>query len=564
MIRLIAIIILCLGLTGCGGGAHDARLSRIADSLDANPHGALAALDSIDASQLSESDRHYYDLLTVKSRDKAYVTHTSDSLILSVMRYYEHHDTDHYPEALYYGGRVYSDLGDFPTALRYFQDALSVTPDDNLDLLGRLYSQTGRLLNTLRQYRQAIPYIEKSLHLDSIQKDTFNLAYDHQLLGDIYMQMRDYDSAKTYINRAIDYSKTLNQSEQANLLIYRAVIEYRTGNADTAISIIRNQLNKITPDFKWFSLAYASDIYYNKQLYDTAYYYAKEIIKAPDPADRKAGYISLFKPELQKRIPADSVVTYVNGYKTTIELFLKSHDKESTLIQSTRFNYDIHERERLKAESNKRDIIMILYLILFICVLLITILLFIKNHLQKKSIRLQNALLTISDLKAKFAQQELLLLKGTTNSIESLSNHESSERMELLRSDLLNIPEDYINNRVISPIILDSQAYNQIQQFIIERRPIPSNNELWPEIKRIIAQVSPNFDRTIRQLSSKSISIEEMQLMYLIKFGIRPKDLSILFAKEKGSISSQRERLSIKLFKVKVGNKRFDAIIRSI
>lgn len=48
--------------------------------------------------------------------------HTSDSLILDVIDYYSSNDDRNlYPEVLYYGGRVYSDLGDYPTSLSYFR-----------------------------------------------------------------------------------------------------------------------------------------------------------------------------------------------------------------------------------------------------------------------------------------------------------------------------------------------------------------------------------------------------------------------------------------------------------
>ncbi|MDY2916896.1 MAG: amino acid ABC transporter permease, partial [Muribaculaceae bacterium] len=102
----MVIMVVCLCLVGCGGGTHDARLTAINDSTTVNPERAVAALDTIDVATLSDRDRHYYDLLTVKARDKAYITHTSDSLILSVIDYYRSRDSRHLPEALYYGGRV--------------------------------------------------------------------------------------------------------------------------------------------------------------------------------------------------------------------------------------------------------------------------------------------------------------------------------------------------------------------------------------------------------------------------------------------------------------------------
>ena len=140
-------------LTCCTGHETDERLVRIAAEVSASPNEALATLDSIDPRSLPDADRHFYDFLTVKASDKAYITHESDSLILSVVEYYSTQSKDTvYPEALYYGGRVYSDLGDYPTALDYFQKALDCLDagKDNIDLRIRVLSQTGRLLKSLR------------------------------------------------------------------------------------------------------------------------------------------------------------------------------------------------------------------------------------------------------------------------------------------------------------------------------------------------------------------------------------------------------------------------------
>ena len=98
-----------------------------ADSLaSANPDSALTLLARVEDSllQAPEPVRIYYNLLTVKAQDKAYILHTSDSLIRTVVDYYEHKNNHIYlPEAYYYAGRVYRDLNDSPQALEYFQKA---------------------------------------------------------------------------------------------------------------------------------------------------------------------------------------------------------------------------------------------------------------------------------------------------------------------------------------------------------------------------------------------------------------------------------------------------------
>ncbi len=158
MVTRIRIIIILMLLCGCSGHTPDERLARIAGIVSDSPGEALAALDSIDPGSLPEADRHYHDFHTVKANDKAYNRHTSDSLILDVIDYYEsHQSTGLYPEALYYGGRVYSDLGDYPTAIFYYQKSLGNINDDDmssLHLKGNVTSQLGRQFNyTLRPFR---------------------------------------------------------------------------------------------------------------------------------------------------------------------------------------------------------------------------------------------------------------------------------------------------------------------------------------------------------------------------------------------------------------------------
>ena len=151
-------------LPSCTTSPDRSRLEHIEATIDEHPDSAMALLDSVDATILADADRHYFDFLTIKARDKAYVRHTSDSLILDVIDYYSSYNREQMlPWALYYGGRVHSDLGDYPTAIRYFQDALDLLPPDTKErnLRASTLSQIGQLLCDLCLYEQAIPYIQK-------------------------------------------------------------------------------------------------------------------------------------------------------------------------------------------------------------------------------------------------------------------------------------------------------------------------------------------------------------------------------------------------------------------
>ena len=113
--------------------------------IEENPRKAIIELEKLSPQTLSESDRYFRNLLIIKSKDKAYVTHSSDSLVLDVIEYYKKStDKSLYPEALYYGGRVYSDMCDYRTALAYFNEALKLLPidTDNIELRACIISQT--------------------------------------------------------------------------------------------------------------------------------------------------------------------------------------------------------------------------------------------------------------------------------------------------------------------------------------------------------------------------------------------------------------------------------------
>ena len=76
-----------------------------ADSLTfVRPDSAVTFLCSLrpEMEQASRAVQMYYRLLCVKAQDKAYIPHTSDSAVLSVLHYYEKQDDRrHLPEAYY-------------------------------------------------------------------------------------------------------------------------------------------------------------------------------------------------------------------------------------------------------------------------------------------------------------------------------------------------------------------------------------------------------------------------------------------------------------------------------
>lgn len=76
IIRFIVILVFAIVLTCCGG-QPDPRLEEVERLISVSPREAMDSLDAIRYDRLSSYDKEYYDFLMVKSRDKAFVIHTS-------------------------------------------------------------------------------------------------------------------------------------------------------------------------------------------------------------------------------------------------------------------------------------------------------------------------------------------------------------------------------------------------------------------------------------------------------------------------------------------------------
>lgn len=561
---LIGLLAICLLMSGCSEAEHDARLKEIAEIVSDSPQEALLSLDSIDCQTLSESDRHYYDLLTIKAKDKTYIQHTSDSLVLDVISYYENNpQSSLYAEALYYGGRVYSDMGDAPTALQYFHKALDNIPEDSqsLNLKTRVLSQTGRLLQDISLYDEAIPYIEKSLNICELNKDTTNIVYELQLLGGTYLRARKYRLAEYYFNRAIEMSSNLPISFKAKSKMYLADVKYQVGQLDSALILIRNTPDLVNPIARNRALSTASDIYLAKGLLDSAYMYAHELINSPDSNNKVIGYQNLLLPELQKFIRLDTIYQYIDEYRGLLENYYDSNESQLAMNQHNFYNYQLHEREKQSAQKEKDKFLGLLYIISIVAVILVITVLALNINRKKQKLRLHEALDNISELKSSLnnnssadssESQPKDIAKETTT--ESLRNR--------LRSELLGIYNKDKKQVEIPSAILKSEAYKELQSYVASGKIIPLDSQLWEQVESAVIESSPNFKYNLQLLTGGNLSSQDYRMALLIKCGITPTQMISLLGRTKGTVSYRREALCYKVFDQKLGSKVIDGIIR--
>lgn len=572
-------------LSGCSGSPEDPRLLEIAEKVSACPEEMLERLDSMDVGSMKESDRYFHALMRIKAQDKAYVVHTSDSVILRVIDYYSRHKgSGHYPEALYYGGRVYSDIGDAPTALRYFQAALEALPEgvDN-DLRSRIYSQMGSLLNSLRLYKEAGSFIKEVIGIEITDGDSVNLMRDTQLLGAVAMHAAQYDRADSCFCKAREIAANLSHGDTVIHDMYLAGTKLYRGNINEALEQIREVLGSMSENNSDIIRAYASQIYLEAGKADTAHLLAVKLIGSHNNDYRRVGYHMLLSPELRRYSSPDSLISYASAYGVVLNEYFDRHDAEQATIQTSLYNYQTHERERKKAEEAKRSYMYVAGGAMLLILMLGIVVMYLNNKNMKNRLLYHEALDDMELLKKRYSvssetksqvkeydpigasEQELpteIRSSGEGELRKSMDDGKKFALREQLKDELLALQKAGEAKKEVDESILSSSAYGRLKEYLDAEKRIPDSDDLWGDLEEKVLKVSPRFRSGLYLLAGERLKDDAYHMALLIKCGMTPTELTVLVGRSKGAVSSRRGYLCETIFGEKLGAKVMDDIIR--
>ena len=572
----ILVLLLIILIASCGRTPLNPTLVELEKMADTMPEVALDSLHCMLKDDLSRADKVYYDFLSVKLADKAIINHTSDSIILPVIDYYSSHGTkDRYAEALYYGGRVYHDIGDYPSAIKYYSAALNMIGDDRkfLMLKSKITAQLAGLLNSMRLFDEAARYINMSIEIDKVLHDTVNLMYDLEVLGFNYINCKNYEAAVGPLTKASAIANKLNPMAAIRDSTYLAAIKHYQNESTAAVKLIRNIPLKIDKEFKCDNdtkqlvYSYAADIYRCAGMPDSAYKYALELVKIKEARNLKTGYAILLSDELKDLVPADSIRPYVHRYEAAVESYMNSRGDANALIQNTQYNYSIVERDKQKALEKKRMIERWLALSVIVLLLAIIAVIYYRDKSNRTLIRLRSALDSSRELRKQLEAGDA---KGEDSGPESEPTAESAAEVTAadlrrrLIDELTAVCDSKKKRLPLSPEIGNSRAYAQLQEHIKEKRMIPETSPLWGELHSVIVEASPNFDRRLQLLSPGKIKGDAYRIMLLIKCGVTPTQLSVLIGRTKGALSNRRRILGLRFTDSEISPAMFDNLVYAL
>ena len=578
-LSLLFFLILFSMLLSCTGNkAYDQQLNKADSIMDIADDSAQIAIKMLDAlkpewSKFTKAQRMRYDLLYHKAMNKAYIDFTSDSTMLAVVDYYEHHGTANDKMLAYYIlGCVYRDMHEAPMALEYYNKATeqadTAAQDCDYATLCRVYSQMGVLFS-----KQYLPYqelfsFEKATHYAYKAHDTLNaIRYYYNKTG-AYTYLDNEDSAIIVNTKAAELFRKYGYDRDADIAFGCNYVYY----------LKRNNIDKAKKAFE----AYNRANFVGNQNYEDSYaflLYEKGLFFL-QTNQLDSAYCKLNESlKLSKSFSNKAITT-----KTLAQYYLKSNNPilaAKYAIKSTEYNdsdlvrvrktqlhqiqamYDYSRNKRLAmvAEQKSEKRIMVIYVVILCSTILFCLSIFIyKLQMNKKNHRISliQQLYNDSLLKLQSNQRELQRVKDL-NELEVIQQKE--EVIMNLKNTIKDIREKFSGSLLTdTDIILQNSAIFRKIQFITLHPKEKLSNEDWIELSDFIEQLIPSFP----QMLKNRLTEKEYHICLLIRLHISPSSISNLVGLSNSGVSLSRKRMLEKVCGKDGTAKDFDKFILSL
>lgn len=558
---LIGLTVFILALLVVVGGCrktsvHDPRLIDVYELSDSNPRAAISKLDSINHTSLSEADQHFYDLLHVRTHDKAYVTHTSDSLIMTVIDYYSHHNKDpFYSEALYYAGRVNADLERYDKAIDYFHQALEILPTDSLNhfLRGNVLNQAAWILSRFRLYNEALPYLEEAVESDRNNKtNTPAFAKTLHLAGATALHAGKTDLAKKYFDEADSLSESLSPALNAKTRLYQTWIILLKDNPSEVLRMVEGIREKVSDKFKDEATSMLAEIYYAAGERDSVYSLARILTHSSKPSYRKDGYKLLLKDDMLAYTHPDSVSHYLSCYKELVDNRYAESQQRLLILEEGKYKISRVYQERDNALRRQYLTERVIYVLLFL--ILIISLILSRKHLSKQTqkIKLFGCLEYLRQLMSKNTPSE----KEEDEVPPYIACYRNLITDQL--SGHLMIDEDDVS---IPASIIASGSYKKIRHYLSTGTKGTLPPETIPELGEEVEKSIPGFKDYLDLLTHNNLTEIDYEIAILIRCGFRTRQIAMIIGRSESGVSTRKVSLAKKMAPLKVETKALKGIL---
>lgn len=572
--------ILLLCISSCRHTGYPPLLAKVDSLTNVRPDSAILLLSTLKTSiqQENEAMRMYYRLLCIKARDKAYIKHTSDSAILPVLHYYiKKNDRRHLPEAYYYAGRVYRDLGDAPQALDYFEKAVDALPEkDHSILKEKIYSQTGTLFAYQNMPEEALKMHKKGIQLSYANKDSIGLYFNLRDIGNMYKELNKPDSTIFYLKESEKISRQLHRKDLFNMIqsqlasIYTDIKQY-----DSARVVLHHALRDIRQSNRSSIYSIAAVFYHSTAKMDSAIYYYNKLLKCGNVYAKRDAHAVLLEVAARKQ-DIKQMVRHLRGYHLYTDSIQKITQTETIQRMHSLYNYQLREKENLRLKEESRQRLFLLWIIGSGLVILSLAFFAYRQYSRGKKQKLEEQIRKFRQIEAE-KSRKIESLEEYKHQKEELEKKLQSANIRKNETTAIKIKQKLeLINHILGQDKIESEQETEAKDELFnsdlyERLRARANSARgeayitsgeWDTLKNLMTPAYPTFFTRLNFLHTPNEN--ELHVCILIKLQFRPADIARLLQLKPETISSIRKRLYQKVTGEKGTSEQWDKIIHSL
>lgn len=505
-------------------------------------------------------NREKYDRLLAEadSLNQNYIPFTTDSTMLDVVDYYDHHGTaNERMKAHYLLGCVYRDLGEAPQALECYHDAVdcadTTAQDCDYKLLSRVYGQMAYLFDLSFVPNDEIESAEKAYHYAMLAKDTISALIFLNDKANAYEKLNQLDSVETIATYIFHRFKKLGTKEHAartlNILIYTTLCNQKYEQA-------RNYMDYYEKNSGFYDkgevVAGKQIYYYFKGLYylgteqpDSAEFFFRKLLQTGQGYNEiHAAYDGLFKVYADKNMH-DSLSKYaVLSTNYNDSLHMEMHTDNLQQVQAA-YDYshqkEIADKAKLNEEkAEKRNVTLLLIIVVLSCLSYLVIQRIKKTKdrkYQTMKVQLESDIELLEETKAEL---EILLKTNTDEFTHEIQEKES--KITELKSRIKETAErkHHIDKTVLDSRLLSSRIYSKFRAYADKPLKRPTMKD-WSDLRNMMNREYPSFYTFL--VVRHDVSIADFDIYILYRLHFRLTDIANLTGLNASTINTKRKRL---------------------
>lgn len=571
------IMTLCLFVLSCNREVTHLELDAVDSLCNVEPREALELLEAYRTviDRAPRSARMRYALLQTKARDKAFVSHTSDSVMKVVVEYYHDHGTANQQlEAMYYLGSVYRDMHDSPRALKWYLEASQwgeqhIAEVDST-VLRNVYAQLSELYSYQYDWQRSL---EASKREYQLSKDTCDNPRTIMDLANGYVYAEQADSGKLLYDVALKYIVEQHAERQNSDLIASQLSQLAHRYSDQEQARKRVDILRQYPGLdSVYSVASALGTYY--LLFgptDSAiYYYRKSYQTTPQLMVKMRAardLTHLFGKIGQK----DSMYHYTLLFVELNDSLYRQQQWQQTKLVQNEFEYRRNreaEEEAFRQAAEAKQKLMTYGIVGLVGLYVLVLMMWMRERRARKVIQRQKT--EIEQRDDMIAEKEARLKEDTAR-LEELDDILDEKQLRLQELDnLLNMRESEmdemrvqlsrtmeINEDLSSRWDLEAKKREVVEVDLSEVKEAlqkkaagynvgRSKKELIKMMFQLIDQTYPDFGTDIRSRIPEIIK-DDLYIIYMKKLGLTTNEIAAILKIDRSTVYRHLQSLEEQL-----------------